>query len=66
MAVPPPMMRHNNDLNTRRPDRGDQLPHVVIEADRVGRFLGRVVEFAAFAHEVVVGIDDQQGGAATS
>ncbi len=56
-------MRHNDDLDTRRPDRRNQLAHVVIEADRFGRLPGSLVELAAFAHEIVVGVDDQQGAA---
>src|SRR5260370_14373493 len=63
VAFSPAVMRHDDDLDTRRADRRNQLAHVVIEADRFGRLLGSLVELAAFAHEIVVGVDDQQGGA---
>src|SRR6266446_8473543 len=56
-------MRHDDDLETRRSDRGHQRAHVVVEADRFGRLPGRLVERAACAHAIVGGVDDQQGGA---
>src|SRR5262249_2144482 len=59
----PAMMRHDDDLDTRRSDRRNQLTHVVVEADRFGRLPGSLVELAAFAHEIVIGVNDQQGGA---
>src|SRR3989442_668620 len=62
----PAVMRHDDDLDTRRPDRRNQLAHVVVETDRFGRLSGGLVELAAFTHEIVVGIDDQQSGAVDS
>src|SRR5260370_9307518 len=59
----PAVMRHDDDLDTRRADRRNQLAHVLVEADRFGRLLGRLVELPPFAHEIVVGVDDQQRGA---
>jgi hypothetical protein len=63
VAFAPTVMRHDDDLDTRRSDRWDQLAHVLVQPDCFGRLLGRLIELAAFAHEIVVGVDDQQGGA---
>ncbi len=63
VAFSPAVMRHDDDLDTRRSDGGNQITHVVVEADRFGRLLGSLVKLAAFAHEIVVRVDDQQGGA---
>src|SRR6267143_966236 len=38
------VMRHDDDLYTRRSDRRNQLAHVVVEADRFGCFLDSLVE----------------------
>src|SRR5690348_7861211 len=54
VAFSPAVMRHDDDLDTRRPDRRNQLAHVVVEADRFGRLPGRLVELAALAHESVM------------
>jgi hypothetical protein len=56
VAFSPAVMRHDDDLDTRRSDRRNQLAHVVVEADRFGRLPGRLVELAAFAHKIVVGV----------
>src|SRR5467141_3029499 len=37
VAFSPAVMRHDHHLDTRRSDRGNQLAHVVVEADRFGR-----------------------------
>src|SRR6266446_5350014 len=62
VAFSPAVMRHDDDLDTRSSDRGNQLAHVVVKADRLGRLFGSLVELATFAHEIVVRIDDQQRG----
>src|SRR5918996_1835882 len=63
VAFSPAVMRHDDDLDTRRSDHGNQLAHVVVEADCFSRLPGRLVELAAFTHEIVIGINDQQRGA---
>jgi hypothetical protein len=55
----PAVMRDDNDLDTRRSNRRNQLEHVVVEPDRLGRLLGSLLELAAFTHEIVVRVDDQ-------
>src|SRR5260221_336035 len=47
----------------RRADRRYQLAQVVVHDNRFCGLLGRRVELAALAHEIVVGVNDQQGGA---
>jgi len=44
VAFSPAVMRHDDDLYTRRSDRRNQLAHVVVEADRFGCFLDSLVE----------------------
>lgn len=58
----PAVMRHDDDLDARRSDCSNQLTHVVVEPDRLGRLLGSLVELAAFAHEIVVRVDDEKSG----
>jgi hypothetical protein len=62
VAFSPAVMRHDDDPDTRGSNGGNQLAHVLVEAGRFGRLLGSLVEFAAFAHEIVVRVDDQQSG----
>src|SRR6267143_889509 len=52
----PAGMRHDDDLDARPSDRWNQPAHVAVEADLFGRLPGRLVELAAFTHEIVVGV----------
>jgi hypothetical protein len=63
VALSPAVMRHDDDLDTCRSDRRNQFTHVIVEAHRFRCLLGALVEFATFAHEIVIGVDDQEGGA---
>jgi hypothetical protein len=47
----------------RRSDRRNQLARILIAAGRFGRLPRTLVELAAFAREIALGVDDQQGGA---
>jgi hypothetical protein len=56
------MVGNDHNRYSRRAHSRDELPHVFIEAC-VRRGLERLfVHLAAFAHEIVVGIDDQECG----
>ena len=63
VAFLPVMMRYDDDLDTRRSDRSNQLAHIIIAADRFGRLFDSLAKLASFAHEIVLGVDHQQGGA---
>src|SRR5271170_947608 len=60
ISVARPMMRNDENLDPRRSYGRYQLSHVRIKADRICGRLGGGVQLAAFAHEVVIGIDDQE------
>ena len=47
VAFLPAVMRHDDDLDTRRSGRRNQLAHVIVQPDRFGRLPGSLVELAA-------------------
>src|ERR1700739_702417 len=53
-----PMVRNDEDLDPGRPYRWNKLSHVFVVTDRICSRFGYGIELAAFAHEIVVGIND--------
>jgi len=54
-----PVMRNNEDLDPGCAYCWNQLSHVFVVTDRVRRRFRCGIQLAAFAHEVIVGINDQ-------
>jgi len=51
------VMWHNYNLDMSLSDYGNQLAHVIIEANCICSFFGTLIILAAFAHEIIVRVD---------
>ena len=63
VTVVSPVVRYDEYPDACGSNRRKQFAEVVEQARRLSRLLDQLVQFAALAHEIVVGVDDQQGGA---
>jgi hypothetical protein len=57
------MVRHDENLDSRRTRLRKNFAEVAEHARRVGSLFDGVVELSALTHEIVVGIDDKKRGA---
>jgi hypothetical protein len=57
-------VRGDDDLEAGRPDGREQLPDVLAQADGFGDFPQPRVDLAAVGEEVVVRVDEHEGGPA--
>src|SRR5207245_2350495 len=57
-----PVVWYDEYLDTCGSNRRKQFAEVIEQARRLRRLLDQFVQFAALAHEIVVGVDNEEGG----
>jgi hypothetical protein len=62
IAWVPASVRGDDDLDARRPDRGEQVADVLVQADGFGHFSQPRIDLAVVGEEVVIRVDEDECG----